>query len=145
MKRFTFPCNFPGGVQNPFSFYVGDPNPKNHPLQHQAAWLASERQGSVPADVMNLFQELRTLANDHDVPFEDLCEYALSAAEGEGGIAAAAAAVGGISQQQPQQAAPQQQAQQPEQKQPAQQPQQQPEKQAAQASGTELDPAGQKG
>ena len=46
MKRFTVPCDF-NGVKHPFHVYIGDPNPKKHPLQFQSWWLSSERGGNI--------------------------------------------------------------------------------------------------
>jgi hypothetical protein len=82
MKKFTVPCDF-GGVKSPFSIYIGRPKPDNHPLQNQSSWLSRERGGSIPSEVMDSIAKLRDLAEKNNVSFEDLCVYALSAANEE--------------------------------------------------------------
>lgn len=82
MKRFTVPCDF-NGVKQPFHVYIGEPNPKKHPLQFQSTWLSSERGGSIPQDVMDSFEKLFKISQENDVSFEDLCVYALGAAQQE--------------------------------------------------------------
>lgn len=87
MKKFTVPCNF-GGVQSPFTIYIGAPEDSHHPLHFQADWLSKERGGSIPQEVMDSVSKLKALADKNGVSFEDLCVYALGAAqqdEGEGG------------------------------------------------------------
>lgn len=79
MKKFTIPCDF-GGQTSPFEVYIGSPHPRKHPLHFQAAWLLRERGGVVPSDVMDSFQKLRGLATKNNVSFEELCVYALEAA-----------------------------------------------------------------
>lgn len=82
MKKFTIPCDF-GGQKAPFDVYIGMPKAGNHPLQHQAHWLSSERGGTIPAEVMESFAKLLELAEKNGVSFEDLCVYALEAANAE--------------------------------------------------------------
>ncbi|MCH2038791.1 MAG: DUF2610 domain-containing protein [Rickettsiales bacterium] len=79
MKKFVVMCDF-GGQKAPFSVYIGDPKPENHPLQNQAHWLSKERGGNIPSDVMDSIAKLRDLAQKNNVSFEDLCVYALGAA-----------------------------------------------------------------
>jgi hypothetical protein len=82
MKKFTIPCDF-GGKKAPFDVYIGLPKKGNHPLHHQAHWLASERGGTIPAEVMESFSKLLDLSEKNNVSFEDLCVYALEAANEE--------------------------------------------------------------
>lgn len=82
MKRFTVPCDF-NGVKHPFHVYIGDPHPKKHPLQFQSWWLSSERGGNIPQDVMDSFEKLFKISQENNVSFEDLCVYALGAAQQE--------------------------------------------------------------
>lgn len=98
MKRFSVPCDF-GGRKAPFAIYVGEPNPKNHPLQHQAWWLSSERGGSIPQDVMDSFEKLWKIAQENNVSFEDLCLYALGAATDNQTSDGSAASGGGTAAQ----------------------------------------------
>ena len=82
MKKFTIPCDF-GGVKAPFDVYIGNPKKGNHPLQNQAHWLSSERGGTIPQEVMDSFAKLLALSEKNGVSFEDLCVYALEAANAE--------------------------------------------------------------
>ncbi len=83
MKKFSINCQF-GGQTAPFTVYIGTPKDKNHPLQFQADWLAKERGGNIPQEVMNSLAKLMELAAKNNVPFEDLCAYALEAAQAPG-------------------------------------------------------------
>lgn len=95
MKRFTITCDF-GGVKHPFHVYIGEPNPKKHPLQFQSWWLSSERGGTIPQEVMDSFEKLYKIAKENNVSFEDLCVYALGNADSpQGGEAAPAPAANG--------------------------------------------------
>jgi hypothetical protein len=82
MKKFTVPCNF-NGVQAPFTIYIGSPEDTHHPLHFQADWLSKERGGTIPQEVMDSIQKLKDLADKNHVSFEDLCVYALGAAQQE--------------------------------------------------------------
>ena len=82
IKKFTVPCDF-GGQKSPFTIYIGDPEPNHHPLHHQSTWLSKERGGNIPAEVMDSIQKLQKLAEENGVSFEDLCVYALGAAQEE--------------------------------------------------------------
>ncbi len=72
-------CNF-GGQNAPFTIYVGEPNPKNHPIHFQAEWLSKERGGTVPADVMESLTSLKNLSETNGVPLPELVEYAFKEA-----------------------------------------------------------------
>ena len=76
MKRFTVPCIF-GKVKSPFHIYIGEPLKKHHPLKYQSAWLASERGGVIPNEVMESFEKLYNIAMENNVVFEELTVYAL--------------------------------------------------------------------
>jgi hypothetical protein len=82
MKKFTVPCNFNGQVA-PFTIYIGAPKDENHPLHFQADWLSKERGGTIPQEVMDSLTKLKDLADKNNVSFEDLCVYALGAAQQE--------------------------------------------------------------
>lgn len=82
MKKFTIPCDF-GGQTAPFEVYIGNPKKGNHPLQNQASWLSKERGGVIPSDVMESFAKLLDLSEKNGVSFEDLCVYALEAANND--------------------------------------------------------------
>lgn len=80
MKKFTVPCDF-GGQKAPFTIYIGDPEPKHHPLHFQSNWLSKERGGTIPGEVMDSIAKLKDIADQNNVSFEDLCVYALGAAQ----------------------------------------------------------------
>ena len=82
VKKFTVPCDF-GGQKAPFTIYIGDPEPKHHPLHFQSSWLSKERGGTIPAEVMDSIAKLKDIADQNNVSFEDLCVYALGAAQQE--------------------------------------------------------------
>ncbi|MCE3232183.1 MAG: hypothetical protein K0R98_440 [Rickettsiaceae bacterium] len=77
VKKFTVPCDF-GGVSAPFTIYIGLPEPNHHPLHFQAEWLAKNRGGTIPGDVMESIAKLYELSKKNNVSFEELCVYALS-------------------------------------------------------------------
>jgi hypothetical protein len=76
VKKFTANCNINGSSQ-PFTLYIGVPYPDSHPLMFQSRWLASERGGMVPKDVMDSFEKLQKIANEGKISFEDLCAYVI--------------------------------------------------------------------
>lgn len=86
MKKFTVPCDF-NGAKSPFTIYVGAPKEDHHPIHFQSDWLSKERGGTVPPEVMDSLSQLKDIANKNGVSFEDLCVYALGAAQqdSEGG------------------------------------------------------------
>lgn len=82
MKKFTVPCDF-GGQKAPFTIYIGDPESNHHPLHFQSNWLSKERGGTIPGEVMDSIAKLKEIADQNNVSFEDLCVYALGAAQQE--------------------------------------------------------------
>ncbi|MBP9791838.1 MAG: DUF2610 domain-containing protein [Rickettsiales bacterium] len=82
MKKLTVPCDF-NGVKSPFTIYVGSPKDDHHPIHFQSDWLSKERGGNVPQEVMDSLSQLRDIATKNGVSFEDLCVYALGAAQQE--------------------------------------------------------------
>ncbi len=80
MKRFTVPCDF-AGVKHPFHVYIEAPTANLHPLHFQSLWLTELRGGTVPEDVMDSFGKLHAIAIENNVSFQDLCVYALGAAQ----------------------------------------------------------------
>lgn len=77
MKKFSVPCNF-GSTKAPFTIYIGNPEPKHHPLHFQAEWLSKSRGGVIPGEVMDSISKLYELAQKNNVSFEELCVYALN-------------------------------------------------------------------
>jgi Domain of unknown function (DUF2610) len=82
MKKFSVNCDF-GGQIAPFSIYIGSPEGGHHPLHFQADWLAKQRGGSIPPATMESIGRLKELASKNNVSLEDLCTYALGAAQQE--------------------------------------------------------------
>jgi hypothetical protein len=80
MKKFTVNCDF-GGQIAPFTICVGSPEPTHHPLYFQAEWLSKERGGNIPTEIMDALEKLMTLSKENNVSFEELCVYALGAAQ----------------------------------------------------------------
>ena len=75
VKKFTTDCNF-SGKKVPVTFYIGDPSPESpHPIAFQNKWLATERGGIVPPEVMNSFAKLKEISEKNRLSFEDLCDY----------------------------------------------------------------------
>jgi YHS domain-containing protein len=111
MKRFTVPTDF-SGKKYPFYVYAlqygsvprcklqAEPlDPSEfcagyNGIDDQALWVQEARGGTVPADVMESFQKLDTIARENNVSFPDLAVYALGAAQADtGGTEANAQAI----------------------------------------------------
>jgi|GEM_PF-833399 len=82
MKKFSVPCDF-NGVKSPFTIYIGSARQDHHPLHFQSDWLSKDRGGTIPQEIMDSLTKLRDLAKKNGVKFEDLCVYALGAAQQE--------------------------------------------------------------
>lgn len=80
MKKFTINCDFEGQIA-PFTIFIGTPKDGNHPLDHQAKWLADNRGGTIPAEVMDALSKLQELSKKNGVSLEELCVYALGTEE----------------------------------------------------------------
>ena len=76
MKKISVPCDF-GGAKAPVTLYIGEPEAQHHPISFQANWLAKERGGNIPQEVMDSLTKLMNIALKNNIPFGDLCEYAL--------------------------------------------------------------------
>lgn len=79
MKRFTIPVDF-NGVRSPFHIYIGEAAAPFAPIHFQQAWISQRRSGRVPTEVAESFSKLQTIALEQNLDFEELCAYALSAA-----------------------------------------------------------------
>ncbi|GHU26559.1 hypothetical protein FACS1894152_1400 [Bacilli bacterium] len=82
VKKFTIACSFNGAAAET-DFYVGSPMASKHPIEFQAKWLADNKGGSVPSDVMDAIAKIRDIADNNNASFEDLCFYAISVANGK--------------------------------------------------------------
>ena len=90
MKKFTINCDF-GGQMSPFTICLGKPEASHHPLFFQADWLSKTKGGTIPPQVMDAVNKLKTLTEENNVSFEELCVYALGAAQQKQETAAPAA------------------------------------------------------
>lgn len=84
MKKFSVPCDF-GGTVSDFVIYVGQPKEDSHPLHFQSTWLSKERGGAIPPAVMDSLEKLHNLSKENAVSFEELCVFAIGAANGADG------------------------------------------------------------
>lgn len=85
MKKFNINCDF-GGQLAPFTIYIGKPESTHHPLHFQADWLSKQRGGMIPGEVMDAVAKLQDLAVKNGVSLEELCVYALGAAQKENSV-----------------------------------------------------------
>ena len=76
VKKFNTKCNF-GSRSSDVTLYVGDPATGSHPFNFQSKWLAKERGGNIPPNIMDSFGKLVEIAEKNRVPFEDLCSYVI--------------------------------------------------------------------
>ena len=79
MKQITIPCAFPNGTI-PVELSIGDPQTGKNPLQFQSKWLSEMKGGNIPQDVLDSLMKLAEIANKHNIPLADLCEYGLQTA-----------------------------------------------------------------
>lgn len=82
MKKFIVNCDF-GGQPAPFAVYIGVPEGGHHPLHFQADWLSKNRGGAIPPNIMDAIGKLKDIATKNKVSLEELCVYALGAAQQE--------------------------------------------------------------
>ena len=83
VKKLSIPCDF-GDKNQPVDFYIGSPKAENGPIQNQSHWMSSERGGAVPPAVMESLTKIRALSEQNNVPFPELCEYAINQVNGGG-------------------------------------------------------------
>ena len=81
-KKFSIPCNFSGQAVMT-DFFIGEPAEGQHPINFQAKFLADNKGGVVPQEVMDSISKIHTLANQHNVLFEDLFIYTLNVANNQ--------------------------------------------------------------
>lgn len=76
MKKITFACDM-NGKEVPIDFYIGEPEPKHHPIGHQASWLSKERGIMVPHDIMDEMARLHKQAVENNIPFDEYFAYSV--------------------------------------------------------------------
>ena len=79
MKQFNIPCFF-NGAKSSVTVYIGNPLPDHNPIHFQSDWLSKERGGSIPQEILDSLNKILALSIKNNVPFLELCEYALNAA-----------------------------------------------------------------
>ncbi len=77
VKKFVANCDF-NGQKYPITLYVGNPAKGSHPLGFQSKWLAKNRSGKIPEDIMDAFSRIAEIAEKHRVAFEELCSYVIN-------------------------------------------------------------------
>ncbi|MFT6332850.1 MAG: hypothetical protein ACJAW3_001198 [Lentimonas sp.] len=76
VKKFNYVCDF-NGQKHPVTFYIGHASKDSHPIGFQSKWLAKERGGKVPEELMDSLEKLKELADTQKVPFDELCQYVI--------------------------------------------------------------------
>jgi hypothetical protein len=82
MKKFTVTCSF-GNQTGNITVYIGQPEATHHPIHFQSEWLTKEKGGVIPKQIMESLAKLHEISLRNNVPFEELCEYALEASKYE--------------------------------------------------------------
>ena len=77
MHYFDIPCSFSEGLHR-FRFYVGESSVFRRPLYYQRQWLAIERGGEVPSDVIDSFENIHSIAQHNKVNSAELMAFSLS-------------------------------------------------------------------
>jgi hypothetical protein len=77
VKKFSYLCDF-AGKKHPVTFYIGDAAKGNNPIAFQSTWLAKEKGGVVPKELMDSLMKLKEISDTQRVSFEDLCEYVIA-------------------------------------------------------------------
>lgn len=77
VKKFTVNCNFKNGSNHPVTFFIGDPAIDSHPLSFQGKWLSEMKGGAIPKDILDSFAELKKIADQNHIAFEELCTYVI--------------------------------------------------------------------
>ncbi|MEU8023045.1 DUF2610 domain-containing protein [Micromonospora haikouensis] len=77
MRRLMVPCTFDTGETAMFPFVVGQPCADSHPLEQQLAWLARERGGQAPQEVVDSLAQVHRLAVEQSTKLEELVAYAM--------------------------------------------------------------------
>ncbi|WP_077919776.1 DUF2610 domain-containing protein [Spirosoma sp. 209] len=80
-KKFTIPATLADGNKAPVDLYIEDfPPDPNEPIQHELRRIKETRKASIGQEVIDAFGKLYALAVKNGVSFQDLCVYALNAA-----------------------------------------------------------------
>lgn len=77
MTKFNVPCAF-GGQASEVAIFIGNPEAKHHPIHFQSKFIQDVRGGVIPQSVLDSLEKLKKLSIENGVPFEELCQYALS-------------------------------------------------------------------
>ncbi|OWV00282.1 hypothetical protein B5D80_28030 [Micromonospora wenchangensis] len=77
MQTLMVPCTFDDDETAMFPFRVGQPCADAHPLEQQLAWLARERGGQAPQEIVDSLTQLQRLAVEQSTKLEDLVAHAM--------------------------------------------------------------------
>jgi len=80
MKKFSIPCSI-GLKTVVFDIYIDDNEIEAYPLQLQADRLQQQSGGIIPFKVINALIQLKKVAKENNLSFEELCVYALGSAQ----------------------------------------------------------------
>jgi hypothetical protein len=86
IKQFTINCDFSNGNRIPVKLYIGNPAAGSHPLLFQSKWLADNKGGNIPTDIMNSFEKLSEISERNRVSFEELCAYVIEELQSDNSI-----------------------------------------------------------
>lgn len=86
VKKFITKCDF-GATKQPVTLFIGDSFTGVHPLAFQSKWLAEQKGGSIPNDIMDSFSELKDISDESKVSFEELCSYVVDEADDDKSLA----------------------------------------------------------
>ncbi len=76
VSNFNVVCTS-GGRNVNVRLSIGEPKADQHPIYFQNKWLSSEKGVQVPNTVLEALEKIQKLALENNIPFEDLCSYAL--------------------------------------------------------------------
>ena len=81
MKVFSAMCVFQGGRKSMVNLAIGSPDPSHHPLHFQSVAIGAKG-GAIPNEIMEALDKIKEVAYTNNIPFEDLCYYAMTVANG---------------------------------------------------------------
>jgi len=80
--KIVVPCVV-GGQISPFDFFIGKPADGSQPIQFQAKWIGSAKQGSVPPHIIKALDDLQKISRETGVSLEELCDLAFNQKDDE--------------------------------------------------------------
>jgi tetratricopeptide (TPR) repeat protein len=84
LKRFTIPATLADGNKTPVDLFISDfPSDPNEPIADELRRIREVRQATIAQEVTDSFGKLYDIAVKNNVSYQDLCVYALGAANNE--------------------------------------------------------------